>query len=365
MIKTIITSLIFTILINLSYSQNRIYVSCAKEKALKVYDFDPSRKNKEIEEIQSLELNFRPASIVFSKDKKFAILSTGGNRKEKSQLVCFGVNKNGKLKKISSIEIDSKAAFLALSPDDKFIISAHYRSGEVMSHSINHAKDTINLKLIKKINTDKKAHCVKFHPSKNYFYVPHTGEFNKINQFIFDEKSGNFSFAEIKSTPAPENNGPRHLWFSNDSNFIYSSNEQGSSIGAWRCDSKNGSLEHLNSISSIEDKSFEGKNSCADIELSPNGKFAYVSNRGHNSIAIYKINQKSGGLEFVKNEMTLTIPRSFNISDDGNWFVVAGQRDNKLRLYKINQNSGILKVVNTFSTGNFPSWVEVITFSEN
>ena len=106
-------------------------------------------------------------------------------------------------------------------------------------------------------------------------------------------------------------------------------------------------------------KEFETTGSCADIEISADGRFVYASNRGHDSIAVFSIDEKSGELKSLGQTPTQKTPRSFNlIPGDGEVFLVAaGQRSDKLVVYRRNPESGGLKILKTYDCGKSPAWV--------
>ena len=100
------------------------------------------------------------------------------------------------------------------------------------------------------------------------------------------------------------------------------------------------------------------KGSCAYIEISADGRFVYASNRGHDSIAVFSVDQTSGGLTTMGQTKTETTPRSFNlIPGDERFLVAAGQGSSKLVVYRRNIETGILTPLKTYDSGASPAWV--------
>ncbi|OPH58942.1 3-carboxymuconate cyclase [Paenibacillus ferrarius] len=127
---------------------------------------------------------------------------------------------------------------------------------------------------------------------------------------------------EVQITPG---SGPRHFAFHPSYQFGYVINELGSTITAFRYDEENGKLTESQTISTLPD-TFEGENACADIHVSPDGRFLYGSNRGHESIVIYAIDADSGLLSLVEYAPVLgKHPRNFAISPDGRYVLVANK----------------------------------------
>ena len=89
---------------------------------------------------------------------------------------------------------------------------------------------------------------------------------------------------------------------------------------------------------------FKGANTCADIHVSPDGKFLYVSNRGHHSLAIFKINQLDGTLSLVGHQSVMgETPRNFALSPDGKFVLVANQNTDNIQLFRRNKRNGRLR----------------------
>ena len=86
-----------------------------------------------------------------------------------------------------------------------------------------------------------------------------------------------------------------------------------------------------------------GKNNCADLHISPNGKFLYGSNRGHDSIAAFKIDERTGKLEFVEHTLSGgKTPRNFTISPDGKFLLAANQNSDSVNVFRIDDKTGKL-----------------------
>jgi 6-phosphogluconolactonase len=114
-----------------------------------------------------------------------------------------------------------------------------------------------------------------------------------------------------------------------------------STINAYSFNAKNNELKALQSISTLP-KDFKEKNTCAEIFVHPNGRFVYGSNRGHNSIAIFKIND-AGTLELVGHESTQgSTPRNFMITPDGKLLLVANQNSDNIVAFAIDSATGKL-----------------------
>ncbi len=105
---------------------------------------------------------------------------------------------------------------------------------------------------------------------------------------------------------------------------------------------------------------FSQQNACAEIKIHPTGKFLYVSNRGHDSIARFQVDDRSGELMAIGQTPTEKTPRSFDLDPDGKFLYVCGEATDRLVVYRIDQKTGGLTQTATYSVGKTPWWVVLI-----
>lgn len=138
--------------------------------------------------------------------------------------------------------------------------------------------------------------------------------------------------------------GPRHMTFHPNGKWAYVLNELSSTVTVLEKNT-DGIYERGASISTLP-SDFEGKSSCADIHISADGKFLYASNRGHDSIVIYKVNSKNGDLNLKGHESTKgNAPRNFSLSPDERFLLVANLKTNTIVSFRRNEKKGTLKFV--------------------
>lgn len=138
--------------------------------------------------------------------------------------------------------------------------------------------------------------------------------------------------------------GPRHLTFHPTKNILYVVNELNSTISVVK-QLNDSEWELLTSISTLPDD-FDSKSFCADIHISPDGKFLYASNRGHNSIAIFSADESGEAFTAIAYESVRgDWPRNFSLTPDGKFLIVANQRSNNLVAFKRDSESGLLNFV--------------------
>jgi 6-phosphogluconolactonase len=124
---------------------------------------------------------------------------------------------------------------------------------------------------------------------------------------------------------------------------VYLINEMGSSIITFAYDPQAGTLQELQTVSTLP-KDYKGENDTAEIQVHPSGKFVYGSNRGHDSIAVFAVDPKAGTLKLVENVATQgKTPRGFGIDPTGAYLIAANQQSNNMVVFRIDQTSGRLK----------------------
>jgi 6-phosphogluconolactonase len=139
----------------------------------------------------------------------------------------------------------------------------------------------------------------------------------------------------------PPGGGPRHLAVAPNNRFVYTNNELTSSVTVFTFNEEKGTLAPLQTISTLPDD-FKGSNSTAECVIHPSGKFLYVSNRGHDSIAMFTIERK-GTLKPLGHEPTRgKTPRNFAVEPGGQFLLAANQSSNSVAVFRIDQETGRL-----------------------
>jgi 6-phosphogluconolactonase len=139
--------------------------------------------------------------------------------------------------------------------------------------------------------------------------------------------------------------------------LVYCDNERGSSVTAYAFDEKTGTLTPGRTVSTLP-ADFTGNNTCADIALTPDARFLYASNRGHDSLAGFMVDEKTGALTPIGQFATEKTPRSFSIDPAGRFVYAAGQGSGKLAAYRLDAKSGALERFDTYEVGKEPAWVQ-------
>jgi 6-phosphogluconolactonase len=184
------------------------------------------------------------------------------------------------------------------------------------------------------------AHSVNLDAANKFAVVADLG-LDKVLVYKFDSAAGKIAANDPAAVDLAPGDGPRHFAFHPNGKFAYVNNEMTSSLTAMTYSAAKGKFTKLNTLSTLP-APHKG-NSTAETVVHPNGKFVYTSNRGHNSIAIFAIDQSTGEIKALGHQGEgVKIPRNFNIDPTGKWMVVANQDGDSIIVYAIDDKTGKL-----------------------
>jgi 6-phosphogluconolactonase len=184
------------------------------------------------------------------------------------------------------------------------------------------------------------AHSINLDPAGKFAFVADLG-MDKVMVYRFDADKGGLAANDPPSVAVAGGAGPRHFAFHPDGKHAYVINELNSTLTAFDYDAASGTLKEIHTVPTLPEP-VKG-NSTAEVQVHPSGKFVYGSNRGHNSIAIFQVDEKTGRLT-PSGHATKDIktPRNFGIDPTGTWMIVGSQAGNALVVFKIDPKTGAL-----------------------
>jgi 6-phosphogluconolactonase len=183
------------------------------------------------------------------------------------------------------------------------------------------------------------AHAVVLDEANGLVWVPDLGR-DEIVVYTHDPSVGSLTLRPDRVVKADPGAGPRHFVVRPDGKYAYLVNELASSVTVLARGSDGGMMPIQTYPTLPED--FRGHNSCADIRISPDGRFLYASNRGHDSIAVFRTDTREGLLDFVGTVSSGgKIPRSFSLDPSGRFLTTANQDTDNLVVYRIDGNTGM------------------------
>jgi 6-phosphogluconolactonase len=184
-------------------------------------------------------------------------------------------------------------------------------------------------------------HSAKVSADNRYVYVSDLGT-DKIYAYAIDHKQGKITALENGETTVAPGSGPRHFTFHPGLNVAYSAEELSSTVGIFNVDVQTGRLTILQDTVRSLPKDFKEVNTSADIHTDPKGKYLYMSNRGHDALAIFSI-EPDGKLKLKGHHKTAgKTPRNFLIDKRGKYLWAANQNTDNLVTFTINPKNGLL-----------------------
>jgi len=177
---------------------------------------------------------------------------------------------------------------------------------------------------------------------------------DQIFVWRFDVERGTLSANQPPSVHVPPGDGPRHFAFHPNGRWLYSIQEEGSTLILFDYDATRGVLTERQTISSLPG-GFAGTNYTSEVMVSSDGRFVYAANRLHDSIAVFSIG-RTGELAFAGETWTRgDYPRSFNIDPTGNFLYSSNQRSDAVTTFRVNRNTGELSFTGQYTPVGTPS----------
>ena len=334
-----------------------MYLSITGEGKIALYEMDPGTGGLAFREDVAAGAGVMPLVVDAARQRLYA-----GLRGEPSVQTYRLDRTTGGISLLGSTPFDWDTTYMALDNTGRFLISASYGHAVAGVHAIG-ADGMVQAPPVDRRETARCAHYIQTDASNRFAFVPHVAESNMICQFRFDEGTGKLTPNDPPRVAQPPDTGPRHYCHHPALDVLYVDNEQGSSMTAYRFDPDRGTLEALQTVSTLP-SDFTGENTCSQIHIHPSGRWVYASNRGHDSIAGFAADPVTGLLDPIGQAPTEETPRAFNLDPRGRYLYAAGQGSGRLAAYRVDQDTGALAPLDAYDVGPSPSWVMILDMDE-
>ena len=347
-------------------SEQRLYLASGDH--ISVFAVDPN--NGELSLLQKVPLD-GAGPFTFAPNRKlmYAVAKISEAEKTSPAIATLELEPGGNLKLVNKAKINLRPGYLMTDNNGEFLAGNHYGPGKASIWKIDPIYRGVTLQ---ELALEKNAHSTVFSPDNHWLLVPATGP-NKvfINQFTAQVGTVEPHDPPFASGPtaAGDARQPRHLIFHPNLSIAYTSNEREQpGVGVWRWDTEKGKLETIQNIVT-QPNNFDGRITTADLHLTPDARFLFVSNRdvsargtatGADSIVGFAVDPQTGELKMLGHQACERIPRSFTIDKLGKFLYVAGQGDARLGAYRI-EKSGTLTKIKQYEVGQGPIWVETLS----
>lgn len=262
----------------------------------------------------------------------------------------FAIAEDGSLSLINQEPSHGAAPFfVSVEPQGAFAFAANFNGGNVVVYPIarNGAlasiSDNVSSDRMKADQVTAHAHSITASPSGRYLLVCDLG-LDKVFIHRLDREAGKLlphgEFSTAKGS------GPRHVSFHPSGKFVYLINQDAGTITAFAWDDDQGLLSELQTVATVP-TDFKADPAASEIHAHPSGQWLYASNRGHNSLVIFRIDPVRGLLNLVGFQPSLGVtPRNFSLTASGELLLVGNQDSDQVVVFKLDPESGELAELN-------------------
>ena len=308
-----------------------------------IYTFRFNQETGSVSPLSEIEVS-NPSYLTLSADNRF-VYAVSEQNDSTAAVHAFSFNKkNGTLQLLNSQKTRSEDPCY-VSTDGRKVLTANYSGGTMSVFPIRYdgsldPSDTLFQGSASGPDTDRQGtphiHCAIFSPDSNYIFATDFSADRILRYAVHSKEELPRPLSE--AVDIQPGSGPRHLIFSKNGKYAYLINELSGKVIAFAyADGR------LNEIQTITADTIQARGS-ADIHLSPDGKYLYVSNRlKEDGIAIFEVNPEKGTLAKVGYQLTGSHPRNFNITPNGKYLLVACRDSNAIQIFERDIVSGLLK----------------------
>jgi len=333
-----------------------------------VYEFNTDKG--ELNEVQKIGNIINPSYLTVSPNGKNLYACTETQLERNGSVSAFKIDpKTGKITFLNKQSAGGKnPVYVVVDSSNKYVFNGNYDDAGVCvfecnsDGSLNPLSELIEFEgnsIIQERQKEAHVHSVNLSTDSKYLFAPDLGA-DKIRVLTFD-KDSLLTVSYDLEVSCKKGSGPRHFTFHPNNKFAYCVEELSGTVSTYKY--KNGQLDWIDSNFSYSKK--QDTYGSADIHISPDGKFLYVSNRwiDENTITIFKINQSTGILNLVGHSSTFgNHPRNFVIDPTGKFLLVANQNSNSIIVLKRDMKTGVLTKTKTEINVKMPSCLKMIKY---
>ncbi|MEO8630287.1 MAG: beta-propeller fold lactonase family protein [Betaproteobacteria bacterium] len=317
--------------------------------------------------------------MVVSADKRHLYAAS---RSKPFSMHAYNIDRaTGALTSLAVSPLAESFPYISIDKTGRFLFGASY-GGNLISVNTIGKDGRVSAEPLQTIPVGRNAHSIRTDQSNRFVYVPALGT-DQIFQFMLNAKSGRLT----ANTPAvalmKAGTGPRHFIISQDNNFLYALSEMLATVTTFSIDSKTGLLTEVSSATGLPPGTKLGPGAprapvgvanaapprntdndiwAADIHMTPNGRFLYISERTDGMLAQFNIDAQTGKLTYIGSTPTEKQPRGFAIDGRGRFLIASGEKSETVSVYAIEQATGALQFLQKYPVGKGANWVEIVDF---
>ena len=297
-------------------------------------------------------LSENPSYLAMSKDGKnlLAVRETKDeNNHSNGYIELFKIDETGNLTSVNKVASGGTHPCHVAVNEDGLVLASNYTGGNVALMRIEPPGELSEVLSADQhtghgpvANRQEKphVHSAIFEPKGKRIFVADLG-IDQIKVYTIDKATTTLKPNKYPEIKLPPGSGPRHMAIHPNGKLLFVANELGCNVSVVQL-LDNGAFKVVETVSTLP-TDFTKPNTCADIHLSPEGNFLYVSNRGMNSIAIFAVNEKEQKVKLLGHEDTKgEAPRNFTLTPQGDFLLVANQNTDNIVAFKRNAETGLL-----------------------
>lgn len=308
--------------------------------------------------------------LAVSPDKHFLY---GALRNKPWSIASWSINaQSGDLQHLATTPVSASYPWISVDHSGRYLLAASYDSDIVTTNPISNG--VVSAQVSGSDKTGPHAHSAVLDQTNHSLYVSVLGA-DRVLQLTLSQ-NGALNAIGSGFVADDKNSGPRHSAMSPDNRFLYNLTEMSGSVTQYQRQA-DGALKRLQSWPSAVAERYQlaqGRERpadykdptpriwAADIKISPNGRFLYVSERTSSTVTGYKIKADNGALQLIGSWPVEKQPRSIAIDDSGKWLLVSGEKSAVIGSYAIDAQSGALTRVSEAACGQGANWVTTVTY---
>jgi len=317
--------------------------------------------------------------MALSPDKRFLY---AGVRSRPYSVHAYAIDAaTGALRPLGASPLAESFPYISLDRTGRYLFGASYGANLISVNAVG-ADGRVGATPLQVIPVGRNAHSIRVDGTNKFAFVPTLGN-DSVFQLTFDAATGRLA----SSTPAvalmKAGTGPRHFVTSADNKFVYVLSELLATVTTFSLDAGTGLLTEMGSVSGLPADTKLGPGAprgavgapggppprntdndiwAADIHLTPNGKFLYITERTSSTLSAFIVDGATGKVNYTGGVPTEKQPRGFAIDPKGRFLIAAGEKSDTISVYAIDSATGALRLLQQYPTGKGANWVEIVGF---
>jgi 6-phosphogluconolactonase len=361
-------------------ARTMVYISNSVDGDIHVYAMDPVSGALSPQEKTPAAKIVMPMAVSPDNHHLYAVV-----RSDPPRVLTYAIDgTSGALMKVAEASLPGSMPYVATDRTGHFLFTASYAGNKVAVSPID-GDGRVTREAIQVVPTGNNAHAIQADRTNRFVFATNLGS-DQIVQFRFDGATGGLTPNDPPVVKTTAGEGPRHFVFSPDDRFVYVLHELAGTVAQFALDQDRGTLTLVDTVESVPPESNLARGvvqapitaarlaaraekpptdaklamSAADIQMTPDGRFVYTTERTSSKIALFSVDAATGKLRYIENVSSATQPRGIRIDARGRFLVASGEKSNMVLVHRIDRETGRLSEVGRYPGGEGANWVEIV-----